>query len=171
MLASIKENQPDLSMYDLVNVTGGLLAKQPSPGNLAANLGGDGVCTGKVVDLALRAKRYRASSEAGLVLTRGRWDAGFAMRGQGQYEDRFRTPVQIDEASAHDVMCAAVEAMKRAVSIDAPKVRVAMPSVRFHKGFAGDVAFEDKGDMKEEGAITVHDFKGGRTAVLEAMSV
>ncbi len=169
ILTKIKKIQPGVSMYGRMNATGGRLARQCPLRSRAANLDGDGVRTGKVVDFAFRAKGNRTSSTAGLAPAKGSWDAGFAMQ-QGQYEDRFRTPVPMDVSFAHDVLCAVADAMERAVSIDTPKMLEAMPSARFDNGSVGCVAFGGEGDLKE-GAIAIHDFKDSGTAVLEAVGV
>ncbi|TKC82969.1 hypothetical protein FAZ69_25020 [Trinickia terrae] len=168
ILKKIKNSQPDVSMYGRINVTNGARADEAPLLSRAANLGGDGVRVGKVADLVLHARVGRISSKAGLPPTRRMRDAGFAVHGQGQYEDRFRTSTQLAAAFAHEVMREAVGTMRRAVSIDAPKVLVATPSARLHNGTVGAVAFDDKGDLKE-GAITVHDFKDSGIAVLEAV--
>ncbi|WP_206997562.1 hypothetical protein [Trinickia mobilis] len=168
ILKKIKNIQPDVSMYGGMNRTSGLLAKQAPLGNRAANLGGDGVRTGKVAELAPRAAGRRTSSKAGLPPTSGNIDAGFALQDQGQYEDRFCTPAQAVAPSAYEVMHVGADTLQRAVSIDAPKVLVAMLPVRCENGTVGAVAFDDKGDLKE-GATTVHDFKDSGIAVLEAV--
>jgi hypothetical protein len=168
ILKKIKNIQPDVSMYGGMNRTGGLLAKQATLGNRAANLGGDGVRAGKVAELALRAQGRRTSSKAGISPTSGYLDAAFALQDQGQYEDRFCTPAQVAAHAAYEVMHADADTLQRAVSIDAPKVLVAMSSDRFPNGPVGAVAFDDKGDLKD-GAITVHDFKDSGIAVLEAV--
>jgi len=168
ILKKIKNIQPDVSMYGGMNRTGGLLVKQAPLGNRAANLGGDGVRAGKVAELALRAQGRRTSSKAGLPPMSGNIDAGFALQDQGQYEDRFCTPAQVAAHTAYEAMHADADTLQRAVSIDAPKVLVAMLSDRFRNGSVGTVAFDDKGDLKE-GAITVHDFKDSGIAVLEAV--
>jgi hypothetical protein len=170
ILTNIKKIQPDVSMYGRMNATGGLPARQIPFGNRAATFVGDGVRTGKRVAFALRVNANRVPSKARCARTKGNEETGFAMQDQGQYEDRFRTPVQIDAPFAHDVMCAVGDAMQCAVSVDTPKVLEAMSSARCDNGSVGEVAFDDKGDWKE-GAITVHDFKDSGIAVLEAVGV
>jgi branched-chain amino acid transport system substrate-binding protein len=62
-----------------------------------------------------------------------------------------------------------VDAMKRANSIEPPKVLAAMPSTDY-TGVIGHIAFDDKGDLKE-GAITLYDFKDGKKAVLDVVKM
>ena len=170
ILTKIKKIQPDVSMHGRMNAMGGGLGMRTRPGDRVVSLGGDSVRAGKVVDLAPRAQGNRASSDAGLALTKGNGEAGFAMQDPGQYEDRLRTSVQIDVRSAQDSIGAAVDAIQRAASLEISMVLEAMPSARFDNGSVGAVASGGKGGSKV-GAITVHDFKDSGTAVLEAVGV
>jgi branched-chain amino acid transport system substrate-binding protein len=44
-----------------------------------------------------------------------------------------------------------------------------MPSTNY-PGLIGNIAFDQKGDMKE-GVITIYDFKGGKKSVLDIMKM
>jgi branched-chain amino acid transport system substrate-binding protein len=86
-----------------------------------------------------------------------------------KYVDRFHTPVQIYAPFTYDAVYVIVDAMKRANSIEAPKVLAAMPSTDYN-GVIGHIAFDDKGDLKES-AITLYDFKDGKKAVLDVVKM
>jgi branched-chain amino acid transport system substrate-binding protein len=77
--------------------------------------------------------------------------------------------VQIYAPFTYDAVYVIVDAMKRANSIEAPKVLAAMPSTDYN-GVIGHIAFDDKGDLKE-GAITLYDFKDGKKAVLDVVKM
>ncbi|MGF6775560.1 branched-chain amino acid ABC transporter substrate-binding protein [Paraburkholderia sp. GAS334] len=166
ILRKIKSVQPDVIMYGGMDATGGPFTKQAAALGIRAKiLGGDGVCTDKVGELAGTAVQNLVCSEAGLALSKMDKGADFAKK----YDDRFHTPVQIYAPFTYDAVYVIVDAMKRANSIDAPKVLAAMPSTDYN-GVIGHIAFDDKGDLKE-GAITLYDFKDGKKAVLDVVKM
>jgi branched-chain amino acid transport system substrate-binding protein len=166
ILAKIKRVQPDVIMFGGMDATGGPFTKQAAALGIRAKiLGGDGVCTDKVGELAGTAVQNLVCSEAGLALSKMDKGADF----EKKYEDRFHTPVQIYAPFTYDAVYVIVDAMKRANSIEAPKVLAAMPSTDYN-GVIGHIAFDDKGDLKE-GAITLYDFKDGKKAVLDVVKM
>jgi branched-chain amino acid transport system substrate-binding protein len=166
ILTRIKSVQPDVIMYGGMDATGGPFTKQAAALGIRAKiLGGDGVCTDKVEELAGQAVQNLVCSEAGLALSKMERGADF----EKKYTDRFHTPVQIYAPFTYDAVYVIVDAMKRANSIDAPKVLAAMPSTDYN-GVIGHIAFDDKGDLKE-GAITLYDFKDGKKTVLDVVKM
>ncbi|OAJ57461.1 branched chain amino acid ABC transporter substrate-binding protein [Paraburkholderia ginsengiterrae] len=166
ILARIKRVQPDVIMFGGMDATGGPFTKQAAALGIRAKiLGGDGVCTDKVGELAGTAVQNLVCSEAGLALSKMDKGADF----EKKYEDRFHTPVQIYAPFTYDAVYVIVDAMKRANSIEAPKVLAAMPSTDYN-GVIGHIAFDDKGDLKE-GAITLYDFRNGKKAVLDVVKL
>lgn len=166
ILTKIKSGHPDAIMYGGMDATGGPFAKQAMALGIGAKiLGGDGVCTGKVVELADNAVQNLICSEAGLALSRMEKGADF----EKSYEDRFHTPVQIYAPFAYDAVYVIVDAMKRANSIEASKVLAAMPSTDY-RGVIGHIAFAPNGDLKE-GVITLYDFKEAKKTVLDVVTM
>ncbi|ASV98343.1 branched-chain amino acid ABC transporter substrate-binding protein [Paraburkholderia aromaticivorans] len=166
ILTKIKSVQPDAIMFGGMDATGGPFTKQAAALGIRAKiLGGDGVCTDKVGELAGTAVQNLVCSEAGLALSKMDKGADF----EKKYVDRFHTPVQIYAPFTYDAVYVIVDAMKRANSIEAPKVLAAMPSTDYN-GVIGHIAFDDKGDLKE-GAITLYDFKDGKKAVLDVVKM
>jgi branched-chain amino acid transport system substrate-binding protein len=166
VLRKIKSVQPDVIMFGGMDATGGPFTKQAAALGIRAKiLGGDGVCTDKVGELAGTAVQNLVCSEAGLALSKMDKGADFEQK----YVDRFHTPVQIYAPFTYDAVYVIVDAMKRANSIEAPKVLAAMPSTDYN-GVIGHIAFDDKGDLKE-GAITLYDFKDGKKAVLDVVKM
>jgi len=166
ILTKIKSVHPDAIMFGGMDATGGPFAKQAAALGIRAKiLGGDGVCTDKVGELAGTAVQNLVCSEAGLALSKMDRGADF----EKKYVDRFHTPVQIYAPFTYDAVYVIVDAMKRANSIEAPKVLAAMPSTDYN-GVIGRIAFDDKGDLKE-GAITLYDFKDGKKAVLDVVKM
>jgi len=166
ILTKIKSVQPDVIMFGGMDATGGPFTKQAAALGIRAKiLGGDGVCTDKVGELAGTAVQNLVCSEAGLALSKMDRGADF----EKKYEDRFHTPVQIYAPFTYDAVYVIVDAMKRANSIEAPKVLAAMPSTDYN-GVIGHIAFDHNGDLKE-GAITLYDFKDGKKAVLDVVKM
>ncbi|KVZ50045.1 branched chain amino acid ABC transporter substrate-binding protein [Burkholderia ubonensis] len=166
ILTKIKRDHPDVIMYGGMDATGGPFAKQAMALGIGAKiLGGDGVCTDKVVELAGNAVQNLVCSQAGLALSRMEKGADF----EKKYEDRFHTPVQIYAPFTYDAVYVIVDAMKRANSIEASKVLAAMPSTDY-RGVIGHIAFAPSGDLKE-GAITLYDFKEAKKTVLDVVTM
>ncbi|MEI6001306.1 branched-chain amino acid ABC transporter substrate-binding protein [Paraburkholderia bengalensis] len=166
ILTKIKSAQPDAIMFGGMDATGGPFTKQAAALGIRAKiLGGDGVCTDKVGELAGSAVQNLVCSEAGLALSKMERGADF----EKKYDARFHTPVQIYAPFTYDAVYVIVDAMKRANSIEPPKVLAAMPSTDY-TGVIGHIAFDDKGDLKE-GAITLYDFKDGKKAVLDVVKM
>jgi len=62
-----------------------------------------------------------------------------------------------------------VDSMKRANSTDPSKILLVMPDTKM-TGLIGNIAFDNKGDMKE-GVITLYDFKDKKKTVLEVIKM
>ncbi|SDG85243.1 hypothetical protein [Paraburkholderia phenazinium] len=166
ILTNIKRVQPGGIKSGRMHATGGPLTKQAAALDIRAEiLGGDGVCTVKVGELAGSAGHNPVSSEAALVLSDMTQGAGFKQQDGG----RSNTPVQSDAPFTYEALYVIVDAKQRANSIDAPEVLAAMPSAGYHR-VTGHIAFDDKGDLKE-GAITLYDFRDSKHAVLDAVEM
>jgi branched-chain amino acid transport system substrate-binding protein len=166
ILTKVKGRAPDVIMYGGMDATGGPLAKQAGELGIKAKIvAGDGVCTDKVADLAGPAVSNIVCSEAGMALSKMAKGADFAKK----YEARFKGPVQIYAPFTYDSVYVLVDAMKRAKSTTAAAVLAQMPSTNY-PGVIGNIAFDQKGDMKE-GVITIYDFKGGKKSVLDIMKM
>ncbi|WP_240655488.1 hypothetical protein [Paraburkholderia phosphatilytica] len=153
--------RPDLIEYGRVDATGVPSARQTATrGGRAQIPDGDGVYSARVATQAQAARRL-VRPEAAVALRGMDTEAHFDR--QHEAEAHFHTPVQIDAPFTYDALYVIVDAMKRANSIDAPKVLAAMP-VTGYTGVAGHIAFDDKGGLKE-GAIARRDMAGGGDAV------
>jgi branched-chain amino acid transport system substrate-binding protein len=166
ILNKIKRVQPDVVMFGGMDVTGGPFAKQAAALGIKAKiLGGDGVCTADVATLAGNATPNLVCSELGVGLPKLDKGADFAQR----YAARFHLPVQSYAPFTYDAVYVIVDAMKRANSIEAPKVLAAIASTDFN-GLTGHIAFDDKGDLKGGGAITLIDFKDNKKNVIDVIT-
>ena len=166
ILTTINCVQPEVSKFGGMGTTGGRLAKQAATFGIRAKiLGGDGVCTDKVGELAESAMHHPVCSKAEVALP----DVAPGVNFGEQAEDHSHTLVQIDAPITHDTLCVIVDAMKRANSFDAPEVLAAMLSTGYN-GVTGHIAIDHEGDLKE-GAITLYDFRDSEAAVLDAVEM
>ena len=166
ILTKVKGRAPDVIMYGGMDATGGPLAKQAGELGIKAKIvAGDGVCTDKVAELAGPAVSNIVCSEAGMALQNMAKGADFSKK----YEARFKGPVQVYAPFTYDAVYVLVDAMKRANSTTAAAVLAQMPATNY-LGLIGNIAFDQKGDMKE-GVITIYDFKGGKKSVLDVMKM
>jgi branched-chain amino acid transport system substrate-binding protein len=166
ILTKIKGSKPDVIMYGGMDATGGPLVKQAAELGIKAKIvGGDGMCTEKLAELAGDAVVNVTCSEAGKALSKMPQGADF----QKRYKERFNSDVQIYAPFTYDAVYVLVDAMKRANSTDPAKILLVMPDTKMN-GLVGNIAFDSKGDMKE-GVITLYDFKDKKKTVLDVINM
>lgn len=166
ILTKVKGTKPDVIMYGGMDATGGPLAKQAAELGIKAKIvGGDGMCTEKLAELAGDAVVNVTCSEAGKALSKMAQGADF----QKRYKERFNADVQIYAPFTYDAVYVLVDAMKRANSTDPAKILVVMPDTKMN-GLISNIVFDNKGDMKE-GVITLYDFKDKKKTVLDVINM
>jgi branched-chain amino acid transport system substrate-binding protein len=166
ILTKIKGSKPDVIMYGGMDATGGPLVKQAAELGIKAKIvGGDGMCTEKLAELAGDAVVNVTCSEAGKALSKMPQGAEF----QKRYKERFNSDVQIYAPFTYDAVYVLVDAMKRANSTDPAKILLVMPDTKMN-GLVGNIAFDSKGDMKE-GVITLYDFKDKKKTVFDVINM
>ena len=166
ILTKVKAKKPDVIMYGGMDATGGPLTKQAAELGIKAKVvGGDGMCTEKLAELAGEAVVNVTCSEAGMALSKMAQGADF----QKRYKERFNADVQIYAPFTYDAVYVLVDSMKRANSADPAKILAAMPDTKMN-GLVGNIAFDNKGDMKE-GVITLYDFKDKKKTVLDVIKM
>ena len=166
ILTKVKGKKPDVIMYGGMDATGGPLTKQAAELGIKAKVvGGDGMCTEKLAELAGEAVINVTCSEAGMALSKMAQGADF----QKRYKERFNADVQIYAPFTYDAVYVLVDSMKRANSADPAKILAAMPDTKMD-GLVGNIAFDNKGDMKE-GVITLYDFKDKKKTVLDVIKM
>ncbi len=92
ILTKVKGSKPDVIMYGGMDATGGPLAKQATELGIRAKVvGGDGMCTEKLIELAGEAIVNVICSEEGMALPKIAKGADF----QKRFKERFNADVQI----------------------------------------------------------------------------
>jgi branched-chain amino acid transport system substrate-binding protein len=166
ILTKIKGENPDAIMYGGMDATGGPFAKQAKQLGLRAKvLGGDGLCTEKLADLAGDASDNIVCSAGGVALEKMVGGEVFSAK----YQKRFGLPVQIVAPFSYDAVYIVVDAMKRADSTDPAKILAVMPSTKYH-GVIGETTFDPHGDL-QHGVISMYDYKGGRKTLLDMVKL
>ena len=166
ILTKLKGKNPDVIMYGGMDATGGPFAKQAAELGLKAKLvGGDGICTDKLAELAGDAVNNIVCSEAGLAISKMEQGTAFAEK----FKKRFGNDIQIYAPFTYDAVHVIVDAMKRANSTEAAKILEKMPETNL-KGVIGNIAFDNKGDMKEA-MITLYNYANKKKTVLDVVKM
>ena len=164
-LTKLKAENPDYIFWGGMDDTGAALAKQMKELGLKAKLiTGDGACTNRFNELAGAASEGVVCTQAGMPVDKMPQGAAFVANFEKTFPGK---KVQIYSPFAYDAVYAIVAAMKAADSVEPEKIAAAMAKVSI-KGLIGDIAFDEKGDIKG-GVITVSEFKGGKMAVVDTV--
>lgn len=157
ILTKIRATNPDVIFFGGMDAQAGPMLRQIKQLGISAKfLTGDGGCSPEMIKLAgdaINATTY--CSMAGLPIDKMPGGADFRAR----YKKRFNADVQIYSPYAYDAATAIITAMQKANSAEPAKYIPELKKVSF-PGVIGNVAFDDKGDIKE-GSITMYQFKNG----------
>ena len=157
ILTKIRGTKPDVIFFGGMDAQAGPMLRQMKQLGVDAKfVTGDGGCSPEMIKLAGDAISSTAyCSMAGLPLDKMPGGAEFRDR----FKKRFNADVQIYSPYAYDATMAIIKAMQAAGSPEPSKYLPELKKLHF-KGVTGNVAFDDKGDIKE-GAVTVYQFKDG----------
>lgn len=166
ILTNIKSKKPDAIMYGGMDATGGPFAKQAKELGITAKIiGGDGICSPTLSDLAGDAVENVVCSTVGVPLSKIKGGEDFAKR----YKERFNADVQIYSPMSYDAMMVIVDAMKRANSTDPKAILAAMQQTNY-SGLTGVISFDAKGDLKES-YITINNFKAKKVEPIDIVKM
>lgn len=161
ILTSIKAKNPDVIFYGGMNaVAGPMLRQMKQLGINAKFMGGDGICTADLPQLAAGtiADNQVVCAEAGGV------DGEFKTtmeKFKEDYKKRFGIEVQLYAPYVYDAVKVMVDAMVKAGSADPAKYLPTLAKTDGYKGITGTISFDNKGDLKN-GALTLFTYKGGK---------
>jgi branched-chain amino acid transport system substrate-binding protein len=160
ILTAIKAKQPDVVFFGGMDaVAGPMLRQMKALGINAKFMGGDGICTEGLVNLAGDAigEGQVICAEAGGVDESGKK----AMDDfKAKFKSKFGADVQIYAPYVYDAVMVMAEAMKKAGSAEPAKYLPALAKTDY-KGVTGHIAFDAKGDIKN-GALTLYTYKAGK---------
>ena len=164
ILTSIKSKNPDVVFFGGMDaVAGPMLRQMKQLGINAKFMGGDGICSEALATLAgdAMADNQVVCAEAGGVedaQKKGMDDFKAA------YKKKFGVDVQIYAPYVYDSVMTMVDAMVKAGSADPAKYAPVLSKIQ-HKGVTGNIAFDDKGDIKD-GTLTLYTYKAGKRVLL-----
>ena len=164
ILTSIKAKKPDVIFFGGMDAVGGPMLRQMKQLGITAKfMGGDGICTNELPKLAADALGDDVvfCAEAGGI--DGEFKAAADKFAQ-DYKAKFNEDVKLYAPYVYDSVMVMVEAMKAAGSSD-PAVYLPKLKEANHKGITGQIAFDEKGDIKN-GALTLYTFRAGNRAQL-----
>ena len=160
ILTAIKAKNPDTVFFGGMDaVAGPMLRQMKALGINAKFMGGDGICSQGLAELAGDAlgEGQVVCAEAGGVeeaQKKGMEDFRAA------FKKKFGADVQIYAPYVYDSVMVMVEAMKKAGSAEPAKYLPELQKISY-KGVTGNIAFDAKGDIKD-GTLTLYTYKGGK---------
>jgi branched-chain amino acid transport system substrate-binding protein len=165
ILTTLKGKNPDVVFFGGMDaVAGPMLRQMKQLGINAKFVGGDGICSAGLPDLAQgsMADDQVYCAEAGGV-------EGEAKKSMDDFKKRFKDKnkieVQVYAPYVYDAVMVMADAMVKAGSAEPSKYLPVLAKTAGYKGVTGTIAFDQKGDIKN-GALTLFTFKGGKRSEL-----
>jgi branched-chain amino acid transport system substrate-binding protein len=160
ILTAIKAKNPDVVFYGGMDAVAGPMIRQMKQLGINAKfMGGDGICSGELPKLAAgaMADNQVVCAEAGGV--EGEQKAGME-KFKADFKKKFNADVQIYAPYVYDAVMVMADSMVKAGSADPAKYLPVLAKANY-KGVTGNIAFDEKGDIKN-GALTLYTYKGGK---------
>jgi branched-chain amino acid transport system substrate-binding protein len=159
ILTTLKAKKPDVIFFGGMDAVAGPMMKQmKSLGINAKFMGGDGICSSMLPQLAGdgMADDQVVCAEAGGV--EGEQKVGMD-KFRADFQAKYNAEVQVYAPYVYDAVKVMAAAMVAANSSDPVKYLPEIKKIQ-HTGVTGNIAFDDKGDIKN-GALTLMTYKGG----------
>lgn len=162
ILTSMKSKKVEAIFYGGYAPQAGPMVRQMRQLGINAKLlGGDTVCVPEMGKLGGDAVGENVlCAQGGAILDKAASGPEF----KAKYKKRFNQDPDVYAASFYDGMHLYAEAMKKANSVDVPKVTAEIAKGAY-KGVAGTYAFDGKGNLKQS-PVTVFTFKNGQPTPL-----
>jgi branched-chain amino acid transport system substrate-binding protein len=160
ILTSIKSKNPDVVFFGGMDAVAGPMMRQMKQLGIKAKfMGGDGICTEGLANLAgdaIGEEQVVCAEAGGVVDTQKKGMDDFRV----EFKTKFNIEVQLYAPYVYDATMVMVEAMKKAGSADPAKYLPELAKIQY-KGVTGPIAFDSKGDIKN-GTLTLFTYKGGK---------
>lgn len=159
ILTTLKAKKPDVVFFGGMDAVAGPMIRQMKQLGIKAKfMGGDGICTSELPKLAgdALADEMVYCAEAGGV--EGEDKAGMD-KFRTDFKAKFNADVQVYAPYVYDAVNVMAKAMVNANSAEPAKYLPALKAIT-HKGVTGNIAFDEKGDIKN-GALTLMTYKAG----------
>jgi branched-chain amino acid transport system substrate-binding protein len=161
ILTQIKGKKPDIIFFGGMDAVAGPMMRQMKQLGIKAKfMGGDGICSSKLPELAAGAMAdgQVVCAEAGGV----EGEQKVAMDDfRAKFKEKYNVEVQVYAPYVYDALNVMVAAMEKAGSSDPAKYLPELAKTEGYKGVTGTIAFDEKGDIKN-GALTLYTYKDGK---------
>ena len=160
ILTTLKGKKPDVVFFGGMDAVAGPMLKQMKQLGINAKfMGGDGICTAELAKLAAEGMvdENVYCAEAGGV--EGEQKAGME-KFRTDFKAKYNAEVQVYAPYVYDAVKVMAQAMVTAGSSDPAQYLPALKAINY-KGVTGNIAFDEKGDIKN-GALTLFTYKGGK---------
>jgi branched-chain amino acid transport system substrate-binding protein len=165
ILTTLKGKSPDVVFFGGMDAVAGPMLRQMKQLGISAKfVGGDGICSSGLPDLAqgAMADDQVYCAEAGGV-------KGAAKKSmedfKARFKEKYKVDVQVYAPYVYDSLMVMADAMQKAGSVEPDKYLPVLAKTSGYKGVTGTISFDNKGDIKN-GALTLYTFKGGKRAEL-----
>ncbi len=167
ILTNVKGKKPDVVFYGGMDAQAGPMLRQMKQLGIASKfMGGDGICSTSLKDLA-----GDGMTDGNVICA----EAGGIPKGKeapmeefkANFKKKFGVDVEIYAPYVYDAVMVMADAMVKANSSD-PAVYLPVLAKDEYDGVTGHISFDDKGDIKN-GAMTLYTYKAGKKEVLEVV--
>jgi len=160
ILTAIKAKKPDVVFFGGMDAVGGPMLRQMRQLGMPAKLvGGDGLCTGEMINLAAEA----LGDEQVFCVEAGGVDGdevALSDKFRADFKAKYNVEVQAYAPYAYDGVKLLAQAMQTAGSADPAQYLPALKAIQY-QGASGKVAFDEQGNRKNA-ALTLYTFKAGQ---------
>ena len=160
ILTKLKGAKPDLIFFGGMDaVAGPMLRQMKQLGVNAKFMGGDGICTPMLAELAgdaIGEEKVICAEAGGVTKEKAAAMVDFKKR----FKARWNIDVQLYAPYTYDALMAMVAAMQKAGSAEPAKYLPELAKVSY-EGITGKIAFDKNGDIKD-GSLTLYTYKGGK---------
>lgn len=164
ILTKIKATKPDVIFFGGMDPQAAPMSLQMKKlGIKAVLLMGDGGCTADFLKNAGASAEGQYCSKPGVPTEQMPGGPAFI----DKYKAKYNAPIQLYAPYAYDAVMVVVEAIKRAGSADSAAILAELPKTQY-KGVTTDIAFDEKGDIKDA-AVTLYIAKGGQWEQVETV--
>ena len=159
ILTAIKASKADVIFFGgMDSVAGPMLRQMKALGIDSKFMGGDGICSRKIAQLAgdaIKNDQVICAVAGGVMPSEKKGMDDFL----GAYKNRYGTDIQTYSPYTYDAVMTIADAMKQAKSSE-PAVYLPYLQKIQRQGITGKIAFDSKGDLKNA-AMTLYTYQNG----------
>ncbi len=167
ILTQVKGKNPDVVFYGGMDAVAGPMLKQLKALGIDVKfMGGDGVCSEKLPQLAtdgLGENKVYCAVAGGVTGAQEKTYADFVER----YRKTFNLELQTYAPYAYDAMMVMAMAMQNAKSADPAKFVPEIAKIKY-QGVTGNIAFDANGDLLDA-AMTMYTYRSGKKTKLDVV--